>query len=227
MPTPLKIDFVSDVSCPWCVIGLRALEQAITRVGDAVIAEIHFQPFELNPGMSVDGQDLDEHLLQKYGRTPEQFAATREAIRARGEALGFDFRMDRRNRIYNTFDAHRLLHWAELEGCQAALKHALFRAYFTDGENPGAHEVLVRVAGEVGLEANRAREILDSSEYADEVRSRERLYTDQGIHAVPAVIINEQHLIEGGQPTEVFEQALREIARKHQDAAQRRVEVDK
>jgi predicted DsbA family dithiol-disulfide isomerase len=209
--TALKIDFVSDVSCPWCVIGLRALEQAIDRLGHEVTAEIHFQPFELNPQMPAAGQDLDEHLLQKYGATPDQFAGTREAIRARGEALGFEFRMDKRNRIYNTFDAHRLLHWAELEGRQTELKHALFRTYFTAGESPGSHDVLVRVAGEVGLEADRAREILASDEYAADVRRRERYYTDQGIHAVPAVIINEQYLIEGGQPTEVFEQTLRKI----------------
>jgi predicted DsbA family dithiol-disulfide isomerase len=214
MPATLKIDFVSDVSCPWCVIGLGALEQAIAKLGPDVNAEIHFQPFELNPQMPAEGQDLNEHLFQKYGRTPEQFADTREMIRVRGEALGFDFQIHKRNRIYNTFDAHRLLHWAEETGHQAALKHALFRAYFTLGENPGAHEVLVRVAGEVGLDPQRAREILASDEHAQSVRERERFYTDQGVHAVPAVIINEQYLIEGGQPTEVFERALREIAAK-------------
>lgn len=215
MPTPLKIDFVSDVSCPWCVIGLGALEEALDKLGTEVSAEIHFQPFELNPQMAAEGQNLDEHLLQKYGATPDQFAGTREAIRARGEALGFEFRMDRRNRIYNTFDAHRLLHWAEEESHQAALKRALFRVYFTEGENPGAHEVLVRVAEEVGLNPTRAREILAGDDYAQEVRARERFYTDQGVHAVPAVIINEQYLIEGGQPTEVFEKVLREIVAKH------------
>jgi len=119
-----------------------------------------------------------------------------------------------RHRIYNTFDAHRLLHWAELEGAgkQKALKEALFKAYFTDGQSPASHEVLARVAGEVGLDAARAREILASSAYADEVREREQFYQSQGIHSVPAVIINERHLISGGQPVEVFEQALRQIA---------------
>jgi len=210
----LHIDFVSDVSCPWCVIGLRSLEQAVANMDEGLDAEISFQPFELNPQMPPEGQDLDEHLLEKYGATPAQFAATRQAIRDRGEELGFEFRMDRRNRIYNTFDAHRLLHWAETQGRQLELKHALFRAYFTEGENPGAREVLLRVAADVGLDARRAAEILDSETYAEEVRERERHFQSLGIHAVPAVIVNGKYLIQGGQPASVFEQALREIAAK-------------
>ena len=212
MNTPMKIDFVSDVSCPWCVIGLKALEAAIARLGDQVKTEIHFQPFELNPQMPPEGQDITEHLAEKYHATPEQSEQTREMIRARGEEAGFTFAMAKRSRIYNTFDAHRLLHWAEQEGRQLALKHALFKAYFTDGENPGAHEVLIRLAGEVGLDAARAKEILSSDAYAEDVRKQERFYLDQGIHAVPAVIVNDRHLIQGGQPAKVFEQALRQIA---------------
>ena len=209
---PMKIDFVSDVSCPWCVIGLKSLEDAIARVGDQVQAELHFQPFELNPNMPAEGQDIGEHLAEKYGASPEQSQSNREMIRARGEAVGFTFSMDKRGRIYNTFDAHRLLHWAEEEGRQLALKEALFKAYFTDGENPGSHEVLARVAGEVGLDVARAKAILASDEYADVVREREQFYQRQGIHSVPAIIINDKHLISGGQPAEVFEQALRQIA---------------
>ena len=209
---PMKIDFVSDVSCPWCMIGLKALEAAIAELGDQVKAEIHFQPFELNPQMPPGGQDITEHLAEKYHATPEQSEQTREMIRARGEEAGFTFAMAKRSRIYNTFDAHRLLHWAEQEGRQLALKHALFKAYFTDGENPGAHDVLIRLAGEVGLDTARAQEILSSDAYAEDVRKRERFYLDQGIHAVPAVIINDRHLIQGGQPAKVFEQALRQIA---------------
>ncbi len=209
-PVPLKIDFVSDVSCPWCVIGLKSLEQALQRLDGKVATEIHFQPFELNPEMPPDGQGNDEYLKQKYGSMPEQFAKNREAIRARCEALGFDFR--KRDRIYNTFDAHRLLHWAGLEGRQQALKHALFRAYFTEGEHIGAHEVLVRVASDVGLSPARAREILSTDAYAADVRAQERFYVEHGIHAVPAVIVNDRHLISGGQPVEVFESALKQIA---------------
>lgn len=219
MTTQLKIDFVSDVSCPWCVIGLKALDQALARVGSDVSAELRFQPFELNPGMAPQGQEITEHITQKYGISPEQAHANREHIRARGAELGFKFSAadepgGGRHRIYNTFDAHRLLHWAELQGTdkQRALKEALFTAYFTNGESPGSHEVLARVAGEAGLDAARAREILASNTYADEVRDREQFYLTQGIHSVPAIIINERHLISGGQPVEVFEQALRQIA---------------
>jgi predicted DsbA family dithiol-disulfide isomerase len=212
MTKPMKIDFVSDISCPWCAIGLNSLEQALQRIGDEVKVDLHFQPFELNPQMPPEGQDITEHLAEKYGATPEQSQQTREAIRARGEQLGFTFSMDKRSRIYNTFDAHRLLHWAEKEGLQQALKHALFKAYFTDGENPGSHDVLIRVVGEVGLDTARAREILSSDAYAEETRQQERFYLDQGIHSVPAVIINDRHLISGGQPVEVFEQALRQVA---------------
>ncbi len=212
MSTTMKIDFVSDVSCPWCVIGLKALEAAIARLDGEVEAEIHFQPFELNPQMPPGGQDIDEHLAEKYGATPEQSIETREMIRARGEEAGFAFAMDKRSRIYNTFDAHRLLHWAGHEGRQRELEHALFKAYFTDGENPGAHEVLIRVAGEVGLDSARAKAILSSDEFAEDVRKQERFYLEQGISAVPAVIVNDRHLIQGGHPPEVFEQALRQIA---------------
>ena len=208
----LKIDFVSDVSCPWCIIGLKSLEQASATLGDEIGADMHFQPFELNPQMPPEGQDINEHLAEKYGASPAESERNREAIRQRGEDAGFKFSMDKRARIYNTFDAHRLLHWAGLDGRQLPLKEALFKAYFTDGENPGDHGVLIRLAGGVGLDAARAKEILSSSEYAEEVRERERFYQAHGIHAVPAVIVNDRHLIQGGQPAEVFEQALRKIA---------------
>ncbi len=211
MVTRLKIDFVSDISCPWCAIGLHALEQALPRL-DNVQADLRFQPFELNPQMPPEGQDISEHLAEKYGVTPDQTDGNREAIRARGDAVGFTFKMDRRDRIYNTFDAHRLLHWAAEEGRQPELQHALFRAYFTNGENPGSHDVLVRLAREVGLDADRARQILSSDDYAEETRETERFYLEQGIHSVPAVIVNDRYLIQGGQPIDVFEHALRCIA---------------
>ncbi|MBU1357931.1 MAG: DsbA family oxidoreductase [Gammaproteobacteria bacterium] len=214
MTTRLKIDFVSDVTCPWCAVGLGALEAALDKVAPDVTADLHFQPFELNPQMPVEGQDAFEHLHEKYGTTREQQAQAREAIRARGEAVGFEFRREGRARVYNTFDAHRLLHWAELEDPrkQVALKKALLRSCHTDGENPSDPEVLVRLATEAGLDAERARAILASDEFASETRERERMYTDAGIHSVPAIIINDRHLISGGQPVEVFERALRQIA---------------
>ena len=210
MSTPLKIDFVSDVSCPWCVIGLRALTQALDGLGDEVKAEIHFQPFELNPNMPAEGQDINEHIFEKYGSTPEQSRQSREVIRQRGAELGFTFSQGDR-RIYNTFDAHRLLHWAELEGKQQALKEALFAAYFTDHANPSDHKVLAAVAEQVGLDRQRAEAILASGEYAAEVRELEQLWVSRGVSSVPTIVFNDRYAVSGGQPVEAFADAIRQI----------------
>ncbi len=212
----MRIDFVSDVSCPWCAIGLKSLDKALQNVRDEITVDMHFQPFELNPGMAPEGQDIAEHITEKYGSTPEQQAQSREMIRQRGEAVGFTFEMGKRGRIYNTFDAHRLLHWAEGQGQQRALKEKLFEAYFTKGESPASHEVLLRVAGEVGLDVEAARQVLESTAYADEVRQLEYYWQRAGIRSVPAIVINQRHLISGGQPPEVFEQALRQIAQQEE-----------
>jgi predicted DsbA family dithiol-disulfide isomerase len=146
----IRIDFVSDVSCPWCAIGLAALEQAVQRLDGAVTVDLHFQPFELNPQMVAEGEDVAEHLAKKYGSSAAQMRQNQEGIRQRGEAVGFTFNFDQRSRIYNTFDAHRLLHWAGLEGRQSELKHALLAAYFTDGEDVGSPAVLARVPARSG-----------------------------------------------------------------------------
>jgi predicted DsbA family dithiol-disulfide isomerase len=209
--TPIRIDFVSDVSCPWCAIGLNSLELALSRLGDEVQAHIHFQPFELNPHMVPEGQDITEHLRQKYGASPAQQEQTREMIRQRGADVGFDFAMGMRSRIYNTFDAHRLLHWAGEQGKQKELKKALFEAYFTRGQDPSSRTVLVQVAGKVGLDEAEAVQILSSDRYAQQVRDMEHFYHRNGIQSVPAVIINQSHLISGGQPPVAFERALRQI----------------
>jgi predicted DsbA family dithiol-disulfide isomerase len=217
----MKIDFVSDVSCPWCAIGLNALEQALDRVAPDIQATLHFQPFELNPQMPAEGQDTVEHLSQKYGIDAAQIAANAEAIRQRGASVGFTFGQGQRKRIYNTFDAHRLLHWAGLvdAGRQRALKHALFKAYFTDGLSPGDHGVLLAAAATAGLDAEQARSILAGDDFADDVREAEGFYHQQGISSVPAIIINDRHLISGGQPVELFERALRHIAAEAATAA--------
>lgn len=212
MTKTLKIDFVSDVSCPWCIVGLGGLEKALENIGGEVRADIHFQPFELNPDMPAEGQNIREHVAQKYGSTPEQSAAAREMIRARAAEVGFTMAMADDSRIYNTFDAHRLLHWAGLEGRQAPLKHALFEAYFTDGKSPGDHDVLVAAAVTAGLSGDAAREVLTSGRYADEVRKAQGEWRAKGINSVPAVVINDRYLISGGQPAAVFEEALRTIA---------------
>jgi predicted DsbA family dithiol-disulfide isomerase len=220
MTQQLRIDFVSDVSCPWCVIGYKSLEQALLRLGGEVTADLHFQPFELNPNMGPDGQDIVEHITEKYGATAEQQAKSREMIRQRGADVGFTFEMERRGRIYNTFDAHRLLSWAEEQGRQRELKLALFDAYFTHCEDPSNHDVLLRAVERVGLDRDTAAAILASNDYAEDVREREQFFQRAGIHSVPAIIINQRHLISGGQPPEVFEQALRDIVARAETPAE-------
>lgn len=209
----MKIDFVSDIACPWCAVGLNALEMALQRLGADMPVELHFQPFELNPQMGPDGQDAVEHLSAKYGISAEQIARNQAAIRERGAAVGFAF--GTRGRVWNTFDAHRLLHWAGVEGAdgaQRALKHALLQAYHGHGRNPSDAEVLVAAAASAGLDPGRARAVLDSDEFTQEVRQAEAFWQQAGIRSVPAVVVNDRHLIQGGQPPEVFEQALRQIA---------------
>jgi predicted DsbA family dithiol-disulfide isomerase len=212
MSKPLKIDFVSDVACPWCAVGLAALRGALDQLQGEVQAELHFQPFELNPDLGPEGEDTMEHLARKYGSSPEQLRQNQKVIAERGATEGFTFDLDRRTRVVNTFNAHRLLHWAGLEGKQEALKMALFRAYFTRGEDPSNWDVLISACSEAGLDAQRARAILESDEFTDEVRQAEQHFLSLGIHSVPAVIINDRHLIQGGQPRAVFESALRQLA---------------
>ncbi len=215
MARTLKIDFVSDVSCPWCAVGLGSLEQALANVRDEITADVHFQPFELNPQMGPEGQDISEHLTQKYGSSPEQQADIRDTIRQRGADVGFEFNPAGRGRIWNTFDAHRLLYLAEREGTPATqrdLKRALLAACHTRSERMADHAVLLACAIKAGLDDARAREVLDGEEFAADVREREMHYTSRGIHSVPAVVINDQHLISGAQPASAFEQALRQIA---------------
>lgn len=214
MIASLRIDFVSDIACPWCAVGLASLERALERLGDEVAVELRFQPFELNPQMGPEGQDVDEHLAQKYGSTPEQQAAAREGIRQRGAAVGFSFNKEGRGRVWNTFDAHRLLHWAGEQGpqLQRDLKMALLRGYHGEGRSPADPAMLLDAAAQAGLDREQGRAVLESGRYSEAVRESERHFEQLGIHAVPSVIVNNRHLIQGGQPPEVFEQALRKLA---------------
>jgi predicted DsbA family dithiol-disulfide isomerase len=210
----MRIDFVSDVACPWCAIGMSALDRALTRIGAEVgEIEVHLQPFELNPTMGPEGADAAEYLSEKYGLSSEQLATNRARIAERGAAEGFRF--GTRSHVWNTFDAHRLLFWAGAEGpagAQRALKRALLKAYHGDDRNIGSADVLVELAAAAGLPAARAREVLERGEFAEEVRQAERFWQELGVHSVPAVIVDRKHLISGGQPSAVFEQALRQIA---------------
>ncbi|OZI20484.1 disulfide bond formation protein DsbA [Bordetella genomosp. 9] len=210
MAQPLQIDFVSDVACPWCAVGLASLQRALANVGDTVDARIVMHPFELNPDMKPGGEALVDYLGRKYGRTPEQIAESQAMIRERGASVGFSF--GERTRAYNTFDAHRLLYWAGIEGKQLPLKMALLQAYHSDGKDPSNHDVLVDAARSVGLNGEGARDVLESGRYTDEVRAEEQEYVALGIQAVPAIIFNRKYLVSGGQPVEAFEQAIRQIA---------------
>jgi predicted DsbA family dithiol-disulfide isomerase len=209
----MRIDFVADVACPWCAIGLAALDKAIERIGPSVEIELHMQPFELNPSMPPEGDEVAKYLKNKYGMSDEQLAAGQAQLKARGTQEGFEF--GERKYVWNTFDAHRMVRWAGTEGApgtQHALKRAMFAAYHGEGRNPSDPSVLLELVAAAGLEVDRAREVLDSDAFAAEVRAAEQFWQEIGIHAVPAVVINRKHLISGGQPSEVFERALRELA---------------
>ena len=212
----LKIDFVSDVACPWCAIGLNSLEEALRRTADVVDAKITFQPFELNPAMPAKGVNHNQHIAGIYGAGAEQLAASQKLLRERAASVGMALNFTDQSRIYNTFDAHRLLHWAgTLDGTQAKqreLKHALFKANFTDNLDISDTDVLVGGAASAGLDAEAAREVLTSLRYAADVRQAEALWQSRGIQAVPGIIINMRWLSSGGQPPEYFAEVLRRIA---------------
>ncbi|MEJ6789004.1 DsbA family oxidoreductase [Brevundimonas sp. BR2-1] len=217
MTRTLHIDFVSDVVCPWCVVGLGGLETALAKLkAEGIEAEVHFQPFELNPQMAPEGENIVEHIGRKYGSTPEQSAANRAMITERAAEAwpGFEMRMGPDSRIWNTFDAHRLLHWAGTVGAaeQRALKAALFTAHFTEGRVMTDAGVLADAAAAAGLDRDKAVEVLADDLYAEEVRAAEDLWRSRGINAVPAVVVEGKWLISGGQPAGVFEEALRGMA---------------
>ena len=212
MRQKLKIDFVSDIACPWCVIGLGGLERALKQLEDSIDADVEFHPFELNPAMPAGGENTIEHVTAKYGMPASEARANRERIRARAADVGFMMNTSDSSRIYNTFDAHRLLAWARTEGKQQALKRQLFILTFTDQADPGDRVALAAAAEKAGLDPAKAKSVLHSDDYAQEVRSDEALWQSRGITAVPAVIVNDRYLISGGQPAEEFERQLRRIA---------------
>ena len=207
----VKIDFVSDIACPWCAVALGALEQALSELGDQVEVELHFQPFELNPQMPLGGQDVIEHLVEKYGVGPKQVRENQAQIRKRAAEVGFAFHPEGRKWVYNTFDSHRLLHWAGLEFGSAAqhrLKRELLGTYFTLAVNLDDPANVLDAVDRAGLDRLRAQEMLASDEFKEAVREQEKFYLDAGIHSVPAVILNNRLLIQGAQPVEQFKAAL-------------------
>jgi predicted DsbA family dithiol-disulfide isomerase len=214
MSKHLKLDIVSDISCPWCIIGYQSLIQALAKLAPDISTDITWQPFELNPQMPKEGQDITEHITEKYDISAEQSVQNRAMIKQRGLELGYEFSNRSGSRIYNTFDAHRLLHWAKEYNKQTELKLAFFDLYFKQNGNPSDHQELLQVTQSVGLDKEKAQQILQSNEYEKEVRDLQKYYQSAGVSSVPAVIVNNKHLISGGQPANVFEQALREIAKE-------------
>lgn len=210
MTEPLRIDIVSDVMCPWCVIGYRQLAKALTASGTA--HEIHWHPFELNPHMPPEGQNTREHIIEKYGSTPAQSEQSRQHMAALGDDLGFKFAWTDASRMHNTFNTHQLLHWAETQGRKHDLKMALFTAYFTDQRNLSDDAVLADVAAEIGLDRDEALAILSDQRFADEVRRAEQFWQQQGISGVPAVVFNRKHLVTGAQGVENYTSILSQLA---------------
>ncbi|RBO85946.1 DsbA family oxidoreductase [Marinomonas aquiplantarum] len=214
MSTSLNIQFVSDIMCPWCVVGLGNLNKALDQLDDSVAVDLTFQPFELNPNMPAEGQGFREHIIEKYGISEQESDQNRAMIKARGQEVDFDFNFTDDSRMRNSFDAHRLLHWAGTQGKQAELKAALFKAHFTHNQDVSNYSVLANLAASVDLDLAEAKAILEGQHYADEVREQEAFWQQNGIQSVPTVIVNNKYAISGGQPAEVFKSALDEIMAK-------------
>jgi predicted DsbA family dithiol-disulfide isomerase len=214
MNPTIKIDFVSDIACPWCAVGLGNLNKAITAFGDKAQFEVYFRPFELNPHMPIGGQDAIEHLTEKYGLTVEQVKSNQAQIRERALEAGFQFHPDGRKRVYNTFDAHRLLHWAGKEfgpKKQANLKAELLKTYFCLAVNLDDQQNLLNAVNSAGLDMDKAKQVLESGLYKNEVREEEARYTNAGIHSVPSIILNDQYLVQGAQAPESLINAFEQL----------------
>jgi len=210
-PIPLQIDIVSDIVCPWCVIGYLQLQRALQQMGEVFTLDIHWRPFELNPGMASGGQDIGEHLAQKYGSSGEQSRAIRERLTRLGESLGFHFDYFPGMCIYNTFRAHQLLHWARSEGRQSELKMALFEAYFSRRENVDDCSVLAATAGRAGLDPARAAEVLETGCYAGAVRTDQASWLEREVHAVPTFFFNRGFPVPGAQEAVTFVKVLERL----------------
>jgi len=201
----MRIDFISDINCPWCALGVVSFQKALELMGKSFDYELHFQPFELNPQLPKEGKNLIDYLSEKYGMNAERIEATQQHLRDRGEEVGFVF--GKREHVWNTFDAHRLLYWAALElglETQRKLKLALLNAYHTEGKNPSDHSVLLDIVELLGLDKDRAELILTTNLFSQEVRELEQEWHELGINAVPSIVINREHLIQGAQPVDIL-----------------------
>ena len=210
--TPMKIDIVSDIACPWCAIGYARLEQAMSSLSDELDFKVEWHAFELNPDASAEGEPILQALSRKYGRSPELMKAAQDNMMTIAKDLGLNFERMQERYTRNTFDCHRLVKWAAEQGSQTDMKKAFFDAYFGHAANISDPEVLIRCVASIGLNGDEARKIIESDTYADDVRQDEARYQSAGVSAVPAFIINGQHLISGAQDPETLVRALRDIA---------------
>ena len=213
MPTalPLQVDIVSDVVCPWCIIGYKQLMKALAALPGQFDVTLRWHPFELNPGMPMAGQDLREHLAQKYGTTPEQSQGARARLSELGESLGFTFDYFDGMRMVNTFRAHQLLHWAAGLGRQTALKLALFEAFFSRREDVNDAGILADAAARAGLDAVEASAVLADARYAQAVREEQQYWLEREVHAVPTFYFQRQYMVPGAQEAEAFVRLLQKI----------------
>ncbi len=210
----LRIDIVSDVVCPWCIIGYKRLQMALKQLSTDICADIRWHPFELNPTMPEGGENLREHLARKYGTTTESSIEARQTLTRLGEEVGFLFNFSDDMRIYNTRKAHQLLMWANQHHKQHELEMALFEAYFCHGMSMDKSEVLLEIAVKAGLDENECRNVLEDESWAKAVANTEQQWLQAGIQAVPAIIIEQKHLVSGAQTTEMLVDLLKEIADK-------------
>ena len=218
---PLKIDIVSDVVCPWCIIGYKQLQRALEQRSGKFDVSIRWHPFELNPDMPEQGQDIAEHVAMKYGATAAQSSAARQRLVALGESLGFHFDYSGDRRMRNTFRAHQLLHWADQQGLQTPLKLALFEAYFSRGEDVSSPGVLAAVAGSVGLDQRAAEDVLADGRFAEAVRAEQRLWMDRDVYAVPAFFFDDGYPVPGAQEPETFLRLLDKLYQRKTQAISR------
>ena len=210
----IDVDIVSDVMCPWCIVGYRQLEQALGQTGMG--ARIRWHPFELNPTMPSEGQNLSEHIQEKYGSTPEQSTQNRAQMQSLGTQLGIDFQFSADSRIVNTFAAHQLLDFALSVGQQHPLKMALFEAHFTHGRDVSKPDVLIEIAAEIGLNADDAQKVLSDGALAENVREKQKFWTERGISGVPSMIFAGKYLVTGAQGAENYAQLLTRTAQELQ-----------
>ncbi|MEL7098532.1 MAG: DsbA family oxidoreductase [Pseudomonadota bacterium] len=206
----IQIDIISDVMCPWCIIGYRQLEQALGQTGFG--ARIRWHPFELNPDMPAEGEPIGAHIQRKYGSTPEQSAQARDQMKALGASLGITFNTGADSRIVNSFAAHQLLDFALALGKQHPLKLALFEAHFTDLKNVSDPATLADIAASVGIDRGDAEQVLATGALAGSVREKEAFWTSRGISGVPSMVFGGKYLVTGAQGVENYAQILTKTA---------------